>query len=67
MGMALAPLRSQNVLLLGSGMSYHRMDGFARTGSSSSKPPVGQVSLPRGGCFCVGCCSVLCVAQLHTV
>ena len=31
MGVALSPLRAQNVLLLGSGMSFHNMQKFVRS------------------------------------
>jgi hypothetical protein len=42
MGVALAPLRSQGVLLLASGMSFHNMGQFSR--DAGSRATVGQVS-----------------------
>ena len=35
MGQAVAPLRDEGVLLFGSGLSYHSMPGFSRSGRVS--------------------------------
>ena len=35
MGQAVAPLRDEGVLLFGSGLSYHSMPGFSRSGQAS--------------------------------
>ena len=35
MGQAVAPLQDEGVLLFGSGLSYHSMPGFSRSGQAS--------------------------------
>jgi 4,5-DOPA dioxygenase extradiol len=49
MGQALAPLRNENVLILGSGMSFHRMKVFQAAMAGSSTEPIdhGSVEFDR--------------------